>query len=118
MKGGNIILSCTVYKVQKKRKFVVVDANYLKRKDLSLKAKGLLTQVLSLPAGWKFSESGLVSICSESKTAVISALKELETYGYFRKIKCRNEKGQFFYTYIFFEHPRLQDYYNQMPPPE
>lgn len=92
-----------VFKVQKTKNYTVMSNYHLRDKNLSLKAKGLLSIMLSLPDEWEYSVSGLVSICKESKTAIQSTLKELEQTGYLVRNKTINEKGQFDYEYIIFE---------------
>ena len=65
-------------------------SNYhLRDRNLTLKTKGLLSIMLSLPEDWDYSIKGLVSICKENETAVRSALKELETNGYLTREKIR-----------------------------
>ena len=81
-------------------------SNYhLRDMNLSLKASGLLSLVLSLPADWKYSVSGLTAIVKEGKSAVMSALKELEENGYLSRMEYR-ENGRFQgVEYIFLEYP-------------
>lgn len=78
---------------------------YLLDNKISLKAKGLLCILLSLPDDWDYSINGLVEICKESKTAVTSALGELRKYGYIRLERTRNDDGTFEYVYTAFEQP-------------
>ncbi len=92
--------------------FVVVDKAYLQDMDLSLKAKGLLTLMLSLPDDWKYSIPGLTAICRESGIAVSSAIKELKEKGYLKVSKYNassDEKGRFGYAYEIFERPVSPD---------
>ena len=92
--------------------FVVVDKAYLQDMDLSLKAKGLLTLMLSLPDDWKYSIPGLTAICRESGIAVSSAIKELKAKGYLKVSKYNassDEKGRFGYAYEIFERPVSPD---------
>ncbi len=96
-----------IYRGSHENNFVVVDKGYLRDKDLSLKAKGLLTLMLSLPDDWKYSLSGLKAICRESAGAISSALKELKARGYVKVSKynaASDEKGRFGYAYEIFEH--------------
>lgn len=78
---------------------------YLLDNKISLKAKGLLCILLSLPDDWNYSINGLVEICKESKTAVTSALGELKKYGYMRVDRTHSENGTFEYVYSIFEQP-------------
>ncbi|MCR4578619.1 MAG: hypothetical protein K5784_12015 [Clostridiales bacterium] len=96
-----------IYRGSHENNFVVVDKGYLRDKDLSLKAKRLLTLMLSLPDDWKYSLSGLKAICRESAGAISSALKELKARGYVKVSKYNassDEKGRFGYAYEIFEH--------------
>lgn len=81
-------------------------SNYhLRDKNLSLKAKGLLSFMLSLPDDWDYSLRGLVAICKESKDAIRSTLDELK-YNYYLKIEpSRGENGKFEYNYLIYEKP-------------
>lgn len=82
-------------------------SNYhLRDKRLSLKAKGLLSYMLSLPNDWDYSLAGLCSICKEGKDAIRSTLKELKEYKYLIIKKSRNSKGFFEYTYFIYEEPQ------------
>ena len=78
----------------KRKGYVSMDREFLLRKDLSLKAKGLLAHMLTVPDNWRFTVDGLVCCHKESKTAVSAALKELEKFGYLRRRYPRNEHGR------------------------
>lgn len=71
-----------VYRVQRTRDYTVMSNYHLKDKGLTLKSKGLLSMILSLPEEWNYTTRGLASICKEGVDAIGSALKELETAGY------------------------------------
>lgn len=75
-------------------------------KRLSLKAVGLLSKMLSCPDKQNFSMNGIVDACKENKTAIISAVKELETFGYLERTRVRDEKGHFRYIYEVHEQPK------------
>ena len=79
--------------------------HHLRNKELSLKAKGLMSLMLSLPPDWDYSIGGLVAICKESHTSIRSALKELETNHYLIRERVNNEKGHFSYEYNLYEMP-------------
>jgi hypothetical protein len=83
-------------------------SNYhFKEKKMSLKAKGLLSLMLSLPDDWNYSISGLVKLSKDGKDSVMSALSELEKFGYLSRSKVINEKGQFSgMEYNIFEEPQ------------
>ena len=95
----------SVIRVNKTSNYTVISNYHLKEKDMSLKAIGLLTKMLSLPEDWDYSINGLVSICKENKTAIRNTLKELEEFGYLKVTKIKNEVGQFEYIYDIFEKP-------------
>ena len=83
-------------------------SNYhFKEKDMSLKAKGLLSLMLSLPDSWDYSISGLVRLSKDGKDSVMTALAELEKFGYLTRSQKTNEKGQFSgVEYNIFEEPQ------------
>ena len=98
----------SVIRVNKTKDYTVMSNYHLRDTNLSLKAKGLLSMMLSLPEDWDYSISGLVSICKEKETAVTSALDELKTYGYLKVTKLmpnETENGRFGYCYDVFEKP-------------
>ena len=71
-----------IYRVHKTDNYTVMSNNHLRNRELSLKAKGLLSLILSLPDEWDYSITGFVSICKENETSVKSTLNELKHYGY------------------------------------
>lgn len=83
-----------VLRKQKKGNFTVIDNTVFKDNSLSLKAKGMLCQMLSLPDNWAFTIKGLVKQCKDGKDSVMSALNELEEAGYFRRVQAKSE-GKF-----------------------
>lgn len=75
--------------------------------NMSLKAKGLLSLILSLPNNWSYSIAGLSSICKESTGTIRSTLDELKTLGYLTVEKCPPSKengGRYTYKYTIYEH--------------
>lgn len=97
-----------VFRVQKNSDYTTISNHHLRDKNLSLKAKGLLTIMLSLPDNWDYSVSGLVAICKEGRGAVETALKELKEYGYLVVEKLTpkdSQSGRFEYVYNVFEKP-------------
>ena len=79
---------------------------HLKDARLTLKAKGLLSMMLSLPEDWNYSIRGLAAICREGVDAVGSALKELEEAGYMKRHQLRGDHGRIADTeYIIYEKP-------------
>ena len=106
----------SIVRVQKTKNYTVMSNTHLRDKRLTLKAKGLLSVVLSLPEDWDYTIRGLCAICKENETAVKSALKELKEYGYLVVTKLNPEKGNgnFRYIYDFFENPQdIQQLENQ-----
>lgn len=100
-----------VFRVERTKDYTVMSNYHLKDKRLSLKAKGLLSQMLSLPEDWDYTLSGLASINLESKDAIRSAVQELEKAGYIRRRQTVDERGKFSSNeYIIYEQPQpLQD---------
>ena len=85
--------------------FTVMTNYHLKDRRLSLKAKGLLSLMLSLPDDWDYSLKGLVAICKEEKDAIRSMLDELKQYKYLKIEPDRHKSGRFQYIYTIFEKP-------------
>ena len=77
----------SVVRVEKSKNYTTMSNYHFKEKEMSLKAKGLLSVMLSLPDNWDYTISGLVSICKENETAIKSALNELKKFGYLQIIK-------------------------------
>lgn len=94
-----------VIRVQKTQNYTVMSNHHLRNKGLSLKAKGLISLMLSLPPDWDYSVAGLVAICKESHTSIRSALKELEEHKYLVRERKNSEKGYFVYEYTLYEIP-------------
>lgn len=99
----------TIFRVEKNANYVVMSNHHLRNKEMSLKAKGLLSLILSLPPEWNYSLSGLCAICKESQTAMRNALKELESNRYLIRKRQKNALGQFEYEYIVYEIPHTEN---------
>ena len=84
-----------VFRVEKSRDYTVMSNCHLRDKGLSLKAKGLLSQMLSLPEDWDYTLSGLSHINRESKDAIRSAVNELEAAGYIQRRQTTDASGKF-----------------------
>ena len=82
-----------VFRVEKSRGYTVMSNHHLRNKELSLKAKGLLSQMLSLPEDWDYTLAGLSHINRESIDAIRTAVWELEKAGYITRRQGRDEKG-------------------------
>lgn len=99
-----------VFRVEKTRDYTVMSNHHLRNTDLSLKAKGLLSLMLSLPENWDYTTKGLACICKDGIDSINSGVKELEVNGYVIRRRLRNEKGQLTTTeYTIFEQPQTLD---------
>lgn len=97
-----------VFRVEKTRDFTVMANHHLKNRTLTLKAKGLLSLMLSLPEDWDYTLKGLSLISVESIDAIREAVRELERAGYIVRSRERNEKGQLKGAdYVIYEQPHL-----------
>ena len=94
-----------VIRVEKNQNYSVIANHHLRNMELSLKAKGLMTMMLSLPPEWDYSVAGLAAICKEGVTAIRAALKELEENQYLVRERKNSEKGYFVYEYTLYEIP-------------
>jgi hypothetical protein len=83
-----------VFRVEKSKDFTVMSNHHLRNKHLTLKAKGLLSQMLSLPDNWDYTLAGLSYINREKIDAIRVAVKELENAGYITRSRVRDEKGR------------------------
>lgn len=96
-----------VYRVNKNRSYTVMANYHLRDKNLSLKAVGLLSKMLSFNDGWQFSTKGLSAICKEGPDAVLAALRELEDHGYLIRHRQRDAKGRMSNTvFEIYEQPQ------------
>ena len=84
----------TVFRIEKTRDYTVMSNHHLKDRTLTLKSKGLLSMMLSLPDEWNYTTRGLAAICREGVDSIGAALKELEAHGYIRRTQLRDEKGK------------------------
>ena len=83
-----------VFRVEKTKDFTIMCNHHLRNTDLSLKAKGLLSLMLSLPDNWDYTTKGLSFICKDGVDSISTALKELERHGYLTRQRLRYENGQ------------------------
>lgn len=100
-----------IIRVNKTKDYTVMSNSHLRNKEMSLKAKGLLSVMLALPDDWDYSIKGLVAISKENETAIESALDELKEFGYLRVDKIAPNKengGRIEYVYNVFEQPQKQ----------
>ena len=96
-----------VFRVDKNRGYTVMSNYHLKDKSISLKAKGLLSMILSLPDEWNYTTRGLAAICKEGVESIGTTLKELETVGYLGREQVRDERGRIKdVEYTIYERPQ------------
>ena len=98
----------SVFRINKTGNYTIMSNHHLKNKEMSLKAKGLLSQMLSLPSNWDYSIAGLVAINKEEETSIKSALKELKKLGYLKVNKLmpnQTKSGRIEYIYDIYEQP-------------
>ena len=101
----------TIVRVEKNRNYTTMCNYHLRDKNLSYKAKGLLSYMLSLQDNWDYSVSGLTVVSKESAKAIRSTLKELEDNYYLVRNKIQLENGRFHYEYNIHETPYTQNGY-------
>ena len=96
-----------VFRVERTRDYTVMCNHHLKDSNLSLKAKGLLSMMLSLPDEWNYTTRGLAAICKEGVDAIGGALRELESAGYIVRHQLRDRQGRISDTeYVIYEQPQ------------
>lgn len=100
----------SIMRVHKTSNFTVMSNYHFKERKMSLKAKGLLSLMLSLPDDWDYSVSGLATLSKDGKDSVMSALGELEKFGYLSRQRLVNDKGQFAgIEYNIYEQPQTEN---------
>ena len=96
-----------VFRIERTRDYTVMSNHHLRNHELSLKAKGLLSMMLSLPDDWNYTTRGLAKICKEGVDAIGNALRELETAGYIVRNQLRDQQGRISDTeYVIYEQPQ------------
>lgn len=99
-----------VFRVEKTKDFTIMSNYHLRDVELSLKAKGLLSLMLSLPENWDYTTKGLACICKDGVDSITSALKELESHGYLTRQRIRYGNGRLGdITYTIHERPVIQE---------
>lgn len=99
-----------VFRVNKTGDYTVMSNGHFKVKEMSLKAKGLLSLMLSLPEEWDYSVVGLCTLSKDGKDSVMNALQELEDFGYLSRTKLTDDKGRFAgYDYDIYEKPNTEN---------
>ena len=111
-----------VFRVERNKGYTVMSNHHLRNKELTLKAKGLLSQMLSLPEDWDYTLAGLSHINRESIDAIRTAIWELEKAGYIKRRQGRDEKGKMTaIEYTIYEQPqppRLENPILENPTPD
>lgn len=98
-----------VFRIERSNNYSVISNYHLKEKNMSLKAKGLLSEMLSLREDWDYSSRGLAAINKETKNTVNSILQELEKFGYLTRLPLKNENGKINdWEYTIYEMPISQ----------
>ena len=96
-----------VFRIERTRDYTVMSNHHLRNANLSLKAKGLLSMMLSLPEDWNYTTRGLAKICKEGVDAIGAALRELEQAGYIVRHQKRDKSGRITDTeYVIYEQPQ------------
>lgn len=96
-----------VFRIEKTRDYTVMSNHHLRNTELSLKAKGLLSLMLSLPEGWDYTMKGLARICKDGVDSISAGVRELEAHGYLIRERVRNANGQLgSIEYTILEQPR------------
>jgi len=100
-----------IFRVEKTKNYTVMSNHHLRNKELSLKAKGLMSQMLSLPDGWAFTLKGLAKINRENIDAIRTGVNELEKAGYVLRVQCPKIRGYIGgVDYIIYEEPPTLDF--------
>ena len=93
-----------VFRIEKTRDYTVMSNYHLRDMSLSLKAKGLLSLMLSLPENWDYTMKGLARICKDGIDSISGGIRELEAHGYLIRARVRGANGQLgSMCYNFFE---------------
>ena len=105
-----------VFRIEKTRDYTVMSNHHLRNTNLSLKAKGLLSLMLSLPEGWDYTTKGLARICKDGVDSICAGVRELEEQGYVIRERVRNSNGQLgAIEYTILEQPRQPEPKGEKP---
>ena len=105
-----------VFRIEKTRDYTVMSNHHLRNTALSLKAKGLLSLMLSLPEGWDYTTKGLARICKDGVDSICAGVRELEEQGYVIRERVRNANGQLgAIEYTILEQPRQPEPEREKP---
>lgn len=99
-----------VIRVVKDKNFITMGKYHLQEKEMSLKAKGLLSQMLSLPDNWDYSIVGLTKINKDGLDSIKATLKELEQFGYLKRTRIKGTGGKYIdIEYTIYEKPQVEN---------
>lgn len=113
------VIKVAVFRIERNRDYTVMSNHHLRDTELSLKSKGLLSMMLSLPEEWNYTTRGLAAICKEGVDCIGSALRELEQAGYIVRSRIRDSKGKIVdVEYIIYETPHKPQPQSAPPEPE
>lgn len=105
-----------VFRIEKTRDYTVMANHHLRNTELSLKAKGLLSLMLSLPEEWDYTTKGLTRICKDGVDSICAGVRELEDHGYVVRERIRNPNGQLgAIEYTILEQPRTSEPKREKP---
>ena len=105
-----------VFRIEKTRDYTVMANHHLRNMELSLKAKGLLSLMLSLPEEWDYTTKGLSRICKDGVDSICAGVRELEDHGYVVRERIRNPNGQLgAIEYTILEQPRTSEPKQEKP---
>lgn len=108
-----------VFRVNRNKNYTHMANYHFREKGMSLKAKGLLSLMLSLPEGWDYSANGLTALSKDGKDSVKAALVELEKFGYLKRTRTADANGRFAgYDYDIFEKPQTKKPSTETPSAE
>ena len=107
------------FRIEKTKDFTVMSNYHLRDKRLSLKAKGLMSLMLSLPEDWNYTTAGLSAICKDGRDSIRATVNELEEAGYLVRTRLRNANGQLAnIEYTVYEQPRENTEKHDLPQTE
>ena len=105
-----------VFRIEKTRDYTVMSNYHLRDMSLSLKAKGLLSLMLSLPENWDYTMKGLARICKDGIDSISGGIRELEAHGYLIRARVRGANGQLgSIEYTILEEPRAVRLFRNLP---
>ena len=104
------------FKIHKTKGYTTMSNAHFREKEMSLKAKGLLSLMLSLPEEWDYSEVGLSKLSKDGVGSTAKALDELEAFGYLKRTQVKESNGKFAgYEYDIYETPQINKPYTENP---